>query len=119
MLGSQYKVSLDPESLVKAKSNQGIAYYLLQRMAKEDSNVTISNKNYSYKECFNIVLKKTSRFRLKDEFYSDIYEYDVYLENNRKSISIAPTPLTSGALTSINNKTVTAGQYASITLKNV
>ena len=119
MLGSQYKVSLDPESLVKAKSNQGIAYYLLQRMAKEDSNVTISNKKYSYKECFNIVLKKTSRFRLEDEFYSDIYEYDVYLENNRKSISIAPTPLTSGALTSINNKTVTAGQYASITLKNV
>lgn len=119
MLGSQYKVSLDPESLVKAKSNQGIAYYILQRMAKEDGNVTISNKKYSYKECFNIVLKKTKRFRLEDDFYSDIYEYDVYLENNRKSVSIAPTPITAGALTSINNQSVTAGQYASVPLKNV
>ena len=44
MLGSQYKVSLDPESLVKSKSNQGVAYYILQRMAKEDSNITINNK---------------------------------------------------------------------------
>lgn len=119
MLGSQYKVSLDPESLVKAKSNQGVAYYILQRMAKEDANLTISNKKYSYKDCFDIVLRKTPRFKLNDEFYSDIYEYDVYLENNRSSISICPTPLTAGALTSINNKIVTAGQYASVNLKNV
>ena len=118
MLGSQYKVSLDPESLVKSKSNQGVAYYILQRMAKEDSNITINNKKYSYKECFNIVLKKTKRFNLEKEFYSDIYEYNVYLESNRKNISICPTPLTSGAGVTINNKQVAAGEYATVSLKN-
>ncbi len=119
MLGTQYKVSLDPSSLVKADSNQSIAYYILQRMAREDANITISNKKYNYKECFNIVLKKTKRFNLANEFYSDIYEYDVYLENNRGSININPTPLTSTAAVTINNKAVAAGQYADIPIENV
>ncbi len=119
MLGTQYKVSLDPSSLVKADGNQSIAYYILQRMAREDSNITISNKKYNYKECFNIVLKKTKRFNLENEFYSDIYEYDVYLENNRSSININPTPLTGTATVTINNKAVTSGQYADIPIENV
>ncbi len=119
MLGTQYKVSLDPSSLAKANGNQSIAYYILQRMAREDANITISNKKYNYKECFNIVLKKTKRFNLANEFYSDIYEYDVYLDNNRSSININPTPLTGTATVMINNKAVTSGQYADIPIQNV
>ncbi len=119
MLGTQYEVSLDPTSLIKANSNQTIAYYILQRMAKEDANITISNKKHNYKACFDIVLKKTKRFNLKDEFYSDVYEYDVYLDNNRSSININPTPLTGTAVVSINGKTVTSGKYADIPLQNV
>ena len=40
----------------------------------------------SSEECFKIVLQKTQRFNLEDEFYSDIFEYDIYLENIRKNI---------------------------------
>ncbi len=119
MLGSQYDVALDPSSLVKSDSNQGIAYYILQRMAREDANVTISDKKYSYQECFNIVLKKTKRFNLKEEFYSDIYEYNVYLKNNRSSINLAPTPINSSSAIKINGEPAISGQYATVKLKNV
>ncbi len=119
MLGTQYKVSLDPSSLVNASNDKGIAYYILQRMAREDSNITISSKKHNFEQCFDIVLKRTKRFNLENEFYSDIYEYDVFLENNRSSININPTPLTGNATVQIDGKAVVAGQYAEVKLKNV
>ncbi len=118
MLGTQYKVSLDPASLVSAQKKQTIPYYILQRMAKEDSNITISYNRYSYDECFDLVLRKTGRFNLKKEFYSDIYEYDVHLKANRTSISINPTPLKSTTSVTINGSQVTPGKYAIVPLLN-
>lgn len=118
MLGTQYKVSLDPESLIKAQKEQTIPYYILQRMAAQDANVTISHKRYSYEECFDIVLKKTTRFDLEKEFFSDIYEYDVYLEANRKQIYINPTPIQAIVDMTINGKNVTPGKYALVELLN-
>ena len=116
MLGTQYKVSLDPESLKKADSKQTIPYYILQRMALEDANVTISYNKYSFEECFNMVLKKTDRFDLENEFYSDVYEYDVYLGAEREDIYVNPNPLKAGTLTAINGTTVQAGRYALVKL---
>lgn len=116
MLGTQYDVSLDPESLIKAAKNQTIPYYILQRMAYQDSNVTISHKRYSYEECFDIVLKKTNRFDLADEFFSDVYEYDIHLEAKRENISINPTTLQATSGVTINGKSVTPGKYAIVEL---
>ena len=116
MLGMQYLVDLDPESLVKASKAQTIPYYILQRMAQQDANVTISHKKYSYEDCFNIVLKKTDRFDLEKEFFSDIYEYDVHLEAKRKNISINPNPIQALAGVTINGKSVTPGKYALVEL---
>ncbi len=116
MLGTQYKVSLDPQSLIKARGNQSIPYYILQRMAQQDSNVTISNTRYSYEECFDIVLRKTDRFNLKKEFYSDVYEYDVFLDAKRSNISINPTPLKADSTITINGASIIAGKYAKIDL---
>ena len=118
MLGTHYKVSLDPESLVKSRSTQSIPYYILQRMANEDANITISHTRYSYEQCFDIVLKKTDRFDLEKEFYSDIYEYDVFLDSTRDKVYINPTTLTGNALVYINGKAVTGGKYADIDLLN-
>lgn len=112
MLGTHYKVSLDPSSLLKAQKTQGVPYYILQRMALEDSNVTISHTRYNYNQCFDIVLKKTDRFDLEHEFFSDIYEYDIHLEAKRKNISINPNPITAGTVVYINGKVVQAGKYA-------
>ncbi len=116
MLGTQFKVSLDPTSLESAKKVQTIPYYILQRMALEDANVTISHTKYSYEECFDIVIKRTNRFRLENEFYSDVYEYDVYLDAKRNDIYINPEPIKTGTLTSINGQTVQAGRYALVKL---
>ena len=116
MLGTQYDVKLDPESLIKAQKEQGIAYYVLQRMANQDANVTISHKRYSYEECFDIVLKKTDRFDLAKEFFSDIYEYDIYLNARRENISVNPTPIQATTTIEINGKSVTAGKYAVVEL---
>ena len=112
MLGTQYQVKLDPQSLIKASKEQSIPYYILQRMAQQDSNVTISHKKYTYQECFNIVLKKTTRFHLEQEFFSDINEYNIYLEAKRENISINPTPIQATSGVTINGKSVTPGKYA-------
>ncbi len=116
MLGTHFKVSLDPSSLEKAKTKQTIPYYILQRMALEDANLTISHTKYTYEQCFNTVIKKTSRFRLENEFFSDVHEYDVHLDAKRQDIYVNPEPLKTGALTSINGQTVQAGRYAVVKL---
>lgn len=119
MLGTHYRVKLDPESLIKARNSQSIPYYVLQRMASEDAGLTISHTKYTYEQCFDFVLKKTDRFDLKKEFYSDIYEYDVYLESNRASININPTPLNASSSISINGTPVYSSQYAEVQLRNI
>ncbi len=117
MMGTQYSVTIDPAAFKKALNNGTAPYYILQRMAYEDSKVTISATKHSYEECFKIVLQKTQRFNLEDEFYSDIFEYDIYLENIRKNISVNTNPITkSGTTISINGVDVTAGSYALVEL---
>ncbi len=117
MIGTQYSVTIDPAAFKKALNNNSAPYYILQRMAYEDSKVTISQTKYSYEECFKIVLQKTNRFDLEDEFFSDIYEYDIYLENIRKNISVNTNPINkSGVTVSINGVDVTTGSYALVEL---
>ena len=117
MLGTQYSVTIDPSAFKKALDKNNAPYYILQRMAYEDSKVTISATKYTYEECFKIVLQKTHRFDLENEFYSDIYEYDIHLDNIRKNISVNTNPITkNGTTISINGVDVTAGSYALVEL---
>lgn len=117
MLGTQYSVTLDPTAFKKALNKDLAPYYILQRMAYEDANVTISQTKYTYEECFKIVLQKTDRFDLENEFYSDIFEYDIYLDNIRSNISVNPNPISkSGVSISINGVDVTSGAYAVVEL---
>ena len=117
MLGTQYSVTIDPAAFKKALDQSTAPYYILQRMAYEDSKVTISAKKHSYEECFKIVLQKTHRFDLEDEFYSDIFEYDIYLDNIRSNISVNPNPVNkNGTTISINGVDVTAASYAVVEL---
>jgi hypothetical protein len=117
MLGTQYKLTLDPTALVKAQKKKKIPYYLLQKMAYEDANLTISQTQYDYKACFELVCQKTKRFDLEAEFYSDIYEYDIHLGSKRKSISICPTPINSSGLKIyINDTEIPADSYTEVEL---
>ena len=117
MIGKQYSVAIDPNAFKKALNQKTAPYYILQRMAYEDSKVTISSTKHSYEECFKIVLQKTHRFDLEDEFYSDIFEYDIHLDNIRSNISVNPNPISkSGVSISINGVDVTGGSYAVVEL---
>jgi len=119
MLGTQYSVKLDPETLEKTAKNRSVAYYILQRMAYEDSKLTISQNKYSYEACFKLVTQKTDRFDLKNEFYSDIHEYNIYLESNRETISVNPTALNLNSVITINGTKIAGSQYAKVSLLNV
>lgn len=117
MLGKQFSVTIDPAAFKKALDKKTAPYYILQRMAYEDAKVTISATKYSYEECFRLVLKKTNRFDLENEFYSDIFEYDIHLDNIRSNISVNPNPINkSGVSISINGVDVTGGSYAVVEL---
>lgn len=117
MMGTQYSVTVDPDAFKRATDKGEAAFYILQRMAYEDANVTISSTKHSYEECFKIVLKKTNRFDLENEFYSDIFEYDVHLDNLRKFISINPNPISSsGVSITINGVDVRSAAYAQVDL---
>ncbi|MGN1316645.1 MAG: hypothetical protein ACI4VW_06215 [Acutalibacteraceae bacterium] len=117
MLGTQYSVTVDPAALKKALNNGTTPYYILQRMAYEDANLTISQSKYTYEECFKLVLQKTDRFDLKNEFYSDVYEYDVHLDNIRSNISVNPNPISkTGTTISINGVDVANAAYALVEL---
>lgn len=119
MLGTQYNVTLDPDSTFKANRAKTLHYYIIQRMAYEDKKLAISSSKYTYEQAFDIVLKKTNRFDLEKEFYSDIYEYDVHLDHFRELLYINPTPIDNGYLTvKINDQKVNLNQYAKIPLNS-
>ena len=86
-------------------------------MAYEDKGIALSSSKYTYEQAFDIVLHKTNRFDLKKEFYSDIYEYNLYLDYFRELIYINPTPIDNGYMTvKINGKTVSLSSYAKVAL---
>ena len=117
MLSSNYDVTLDPDVVRKALSRNMVAYYILQEMAYEDAKIAISETNYSYEQCFDTVLRKTHRFDLENKFYSDIYEYELHLNNRRKTVNVNPTPIAaSGVKVYINNEEHPVGAYSKITL---
>ncbi|MBR2877318.1 MAG: cadherin-like beta sandwich domain-containing protein [Clostridia bacterium] len=119
MLGTQYKVTLDPDSVLRANRNNTVPFYIIQRMANEDKNLAISANKYTYEEAFDIVLKKTNRFDLEKQFYSDIFEYNVYLDAYRDIIYLNPTPLTTAGITvKINGKAVQHSHYETLKLNS-
>lgn len=117
MLNSNYDVTLDPDAVGRALGRDRVAYYILQQMAYEDAKIAISETNYSYEECFNTVLRKTHRFDLENEFYSDIYEYELHLNNRRTAVNVNPTPIAaSGIKVYINDVEHPVGAYSKIQL---
>ncbi len=117
MLGTQYNVTLDPDSVFKANKQKTLAHYIIQRMAYEDKGIALSSTKYTYEQAFDIVLQKTNRFDLEKKFYSDIYEYNLYLDYFRDLIYINPTPIDNAYMTvKINDKIVDLAQYAKVAL---
>lgn len=90
MLNRNYKVTMTPDAVKKALAGNSVAYCILQQMAYEDKRIAITPSKYTYEKAFETVLLRTDRFKLEDDFYSDIFEYNVYLDNTREAIYINP-----------------------------
>lgn len=116
MLGQQYEIEIDPDALKRDVQKGNTASYIVRRMAYEDAGLTISEKT-SYEKAFDIALKQTDKFKLENEFYSDIKEYNVYLGSLRDGIYVNPNPIsTSGVTVLINGTPASAGAYTKVML---
>lgn len=87
MICKIYDISIDTEGFDAAVAKDELAFYILQMIGKE-YGVTVKD-SVTYKEAFDIVCENTTHFNLEEgEFYADIYEYDVQLNNKRDAIWI-------------------------------
>lgn len=104
-----YNVAPTPEDafiVITSKDNDAMPALILGLMIESKGESTIDDN--SLEDLFRHACR-LGLFDLDDEFYSDIYEYDVYLEYNCKSIWITPFAY---ATELGSDKT----QYASITI---
>lgn len=91
MLGKKYALNIEPYRLQDEISADNEAFYLLQLMAKTDKCINLNKTKFTFEQAFNTVAKETTRFILADEFYADVYNYEVRLKNKRGSVWFCPS----------------------------
>lgn len=92
LLGLKYGVSLNRDKFSSAlrKGDEAVAFYVLQMLGQK-AGLSIRSDNCSYDDAFYLVAENTDAFVLDDdEFYADIYEYNVYLTAKRPSVWLMP-----------------------------
>ena len=91
LLGKKYDLAVDPDRLAAAIQNGNPAFYILQLIGKKN-NLSVREDAMSYEEAFDFVASHTDLFDIEeDEFYADIYSYDIYLSSPRSSLWVYPT----------------------------
>ncbi len=116
LLGTKYNVSVDSTKLGASLENDSTAYYLLQLIGKK-AGLSIREDNASYERAFELVAENTGVFDVStDDFYADIYLYDVYLKSRCSSLWIYPTAYATGmskynVLVSVNGQAVKNNYY--------
>ncbi len=86
----KFKVGISPEKVgaeLKSQDPDALEKLILSEMIREKDNAVIGKEHVSE------LLNKASNlgcFKLEDEFYSDIYTYDVYLAYECKDIWVTP-----------------------------
>ncbi len=91
LLGKKYSLSVDPVRLAAAINNGTSAFYILQLIGR-NNGLSVREDAMSYEDAFEFVASHTNLFDIEeDEFYADIYNYDIYLSAPRSSLWIYPT----------------------------
>ena len=91
LMGKRYGVSVSPARLSTAINNGSAAYYILQLIGQQQG-LTVREENQPYEDAFLFVASHSDLFDVEeDEFYADIYAYDIYLSAPRSSLWIYPT----------------------------
>ena len=100
MLGKKYSVTVDPSKLSSAVSSGTAPFYILQLIGRKNG-LTVREDAMSYEEAFEFVAQNTGVFDLEeDEFYADVFDYDVYLSRSRDSLWLYPTSYYGGVSSS-------------------
>ncbi len=120
LLGAKYDVTVDAEKLSLAQSNDTEAYYILQLIGRK-SGLSIREDNASYEEAFQLVAENTGAFDVADDdFYADIYAYDVHLTTRCHSLWIYPTAYAtnsdSDVLVTVNGTAIRNNYYNEVQL---
>ena len=91
LLGKKYGVTADPDRLASEIGNNSAAFYILQLIGKQNG-LTVRSDSMSYEDAFDFVASYTNLFDIEEnEFYADIYKYDIYLSAPRSVLWVYPT----------------------------
>lgn len=121
LLGAEYDVTVDSRKLAQAEENGTAAYYILQLIGKK-YGMSLREDNSTYEEAFNLVAENTGVFDVAtDDFYADIYNYDVQLKTRCKSLWIYPTAYATGSdanvLVTVNGTAIKNNYYNEIDIE--
>lgn len=96
LLSEKYAVSVDSEKLDAAIKKDGVPFYILQLIGKQNG-LSLREDNASYEDAFYLVAENSNAFDVEtDEFYADITLYDAYLKKRCSSIWLYPTAYYTG-----------------------
>ena len=115
LLGVKFGVSLNREKLRTAleSGSEAVGFLVLQSLGK-NAGLSIREENCSFEDAFYLVAENTNAFDLEeDEFYADIFEYNVYLTAKRSSIWLMPK-----AYSGSNKNAIVEISYEGRTLRN-
>lgn len=120
LLGAKYDVVIDADKLSKANENDAEAFYILQLIGR-NSGLSIREDNATYEEAFSLVAENTGVFDVaEDDFYADIYAYDVYLSTRCHSLWVYPTAYAtnsdSDVLVTVNGTAIRNNYYNEVQL---
>ncbi|MCL2512884.1 MAG: hypothetical protein FWF08_03190 [Oscillospiraceae bacterium] len=91
MLSARYNIPLDRAELKTAADSGNTAFYILRAIARYE-NLTVKSTD-SFEKAFFVVAENTDTFELKQQLYSDIYDYDVILKYKREFVWVNATTL--------------------------
>lgn len=90
LLGKKYSVSIDSRKLGDAIENDSVPFYLLQLIGK-GNGVSVREDNATFEEAFNIVAENSDVFDVENDFYADIFEYELKLSTRTGKLWVYPT----------------------------
>lgn len=122
LLGAKYDIIVDSKKLAEAEKNDREAYYILQLIGR-NSGLSVREDNATYEEAFNLVAENTGVFDIEnDEFYADIYDYEVQLSTRCNSLWIYPTAYATGKsgtdiLVTVNGTAIKNNYYNEVAIE--
>ncbi len=97
LLGKKYGVAINEEKLGQALAADNVPFYILQLIGQQKAGLSIRSENTGFNDAFYRIAENTSLFDIEsDEFYADIYKYEVHLSSKCSKVWVYPTAYATG-----------------------